>query len=42
VVQGWKVMDSDTLAQLDIPEHETVIEIPKALLGLTSADGRAE
>ena len=32
VVQGWKVADAETLAQLDIPDHETVIEIPRALL----------
>jgi hypothetical protein len=39
LVQGWKVLDDETLAQLDIPDHETVIEIPKNLLGF-AADGR--
>lgn len=33
VVQGWRVLDEDTLAQMKIPGHETVIEIPKQLLG---------
>jgi hypothetical protein len=28
VVQGWRVNDPETLAQLDIPAHETVVEIP--------------
>jgi hypothetical protein len=32
VVQGWRVDDSDALAKLDIPGHETVVEIPIALL----------
>ncbi|MQA14626.1 MAG: hypothetical protein GEV09_10775 [Pseudonocardiaceae bacterium] len=32
VVQGWKVLDADTLAPFNLPEHETVIEVPKALL----------
>jgi hypothetical protein len=33
VVQGWRVEDAETLAQMKIPGHEAVIEIPKALLG---------
>jgi hypothetical protein len=32
VIQGWKVADAAALDQLDIPHHETVIEIPAALL----------
>jgi hypothetical protein len=32
VVQGYKVEDAETLAQLRIPGHETVIEIPAELL----------
>lgn len=32
VIQGWKVADAEALSQLDIPDHETVIEIPAALL----------
>jgi hypothetical protein len=31
VVQGWKVTDTQTLSQMDIPEHETVLEVPAAL-----------
>ncbi|HEU0088025.1 MAG TPA: hypothetical protein VFQ77_10305 [Pseudonocardiaceae bacterium] len=31
LVQGWKVLDAETLAQLNLPEHETVVEVPKAL-----------
>ena len=30
--QGWKVADAGALSQMDIPEHEAVIEIPAALL----------
>jgi hypothetical protein len=32
VVQGYKVEDAQTLLQLQIPDHETVIEIPAQLL----------
>jgi hypothetical protein len=32
VVQGWKVADGEALSHLDIPDHETVIEIPAELL----------
>ena len=32
VVQGWKIPDAETLAQLDLPDHETAVEIPRALL----------
>jgi hypothetical protein len=32
VVQGWKVTDAETLAQLDMPEHETAVIVPKALM----------
>lgn len=28
VVQGWRVTDPQALAQLDIPDHETVVEVP--------------
>jgi hypothetical protein len=30
--QSWKVIDAERLAQLDIPEHETVIEFPGRML----------
>ncbi|PRX48696.1 hypothetical protein B0I33_104514 [Prauserella shujinwangii] len=35
VVQGYKVTDADALAELrrrGLPDHETAVEIPKALL----------
>jgi len=30
--QSWKVTDQERLAQLDVPEHETVIEFPSRML----------
>ncbi len=33
VVQGWRITDAATLADIgEIPEHETVIRIPKRLM----------
>jgi len=32
VVQGWKITDREALSQMDIPEQETAVEIPAALL----------
>lgn len=32
VVQGWLVADPDALAQMDIPEGETCVEIPDRML----------
>ncbi|MEV4410600.1 hypothetical protein [Catellatospora sp. NPDC049609] len=32
VVQGWRVTDPQALSQLDIPEHETVVEVPSDVL----------
>lgn len=32
VVQGWKITDAEALAQLDMPEQETAVEIPADLL----------
>lgn len=29
LVQGLKVLDDERLSQLDVPDHETVVEIPK-------------
>jgi hypothetical protein len=31
VFQSWKV-DSERLAQLDVPDHETVIEVPRRMM----------
>ena len=33
LVQGWRMTDPEALAAMSIPGHETVVEIPKALLG---------
>lgn len=41
--QSWKVTDPERLAQLDVPDHETVIEFPARMLqflpGVTGGDG---
>ena len=31
-MQGWKVTDQEALAVMRIPDHETAVEIPSALL----------
>lgn len=38
VVQGWRVLDSDALAAMNIPEHETCVEIPKDLMAYLEKD----
>jgi hypothetical protein len=30
--QSWRVLDPERLAQLDIPDHETVIEFPRRMM----------
>ncbi|MDI1461839.1 hypothetical protein QEZ54_12735 [Catellatospora sp. KI3] len=32
VVQGWRVTDPEALSQLDVPAHETVVEVPADVL----------
>ncbi|MFF0625862.1 hypothetical protein [Streptomyces sp. NPDC004296] len=32
LVQGLKVLDDERLSQLDLPAHETVVEIPKYMV----------
>jgi len=32
IVQGWRVTDPEALSQLDIPAHETVVEVPADVL----------
>ena len=32
VLQGYKVLDRDRLAQMKIPDHETVIEFPRRMM----------
>jgi len=38
VIQGWKITDPATLAQLNIPDHETVIAVPKHLMRFLPKD----
>jgi hypothetical protein len=39
VIQGWIVNDEAILAQLFIPDDETIVEVPAALLDYLSLDG---
>ncbi|MFJ9158657.1 hypothetical protein ACIRPS_17860 [Streptomyces griseoviridis] len=32
LVQGWKVEDVERLVQMDIPGHESVVEIPRRMV----------
>ncbi|MYZ35718.1 MULTISPECIES: hypothetical protein [unclassified Streptomyces] len=32
LVQGWKVEDAERLRQMDIPGHESVVEIPRRMV----------
>jgi hypothetical protein len=32
ILQGWKVLDPAKLAEMSIPEHETVIEFPARMM----------
>lgn len=32
VIQGYRIDDAETLSQLSVPSHETVVEIPADLL----------
>lgn len=32
LLQGWKVLDQERLAQMEIPGHETVIEFPRRMM----------
>ena len=38
VVQGWVVADRDVLAQMDIPEGETCVEIPDRMIQFFKED----
>lgn len=31
ILQGWRVTDAERLAQMNVPEHETVIEFPRRM-----------
>lgn len=39
VVQGWIITDRDVLARHDLPDDETLVEVPPALLKYLSLDG---
>jgi hypothetical protein len=32
VIQGWKIADAALLAKLDVPEHESVIRLPRRMM----------
>ncbi|MQA13792.1 MAG: hypothetical protein GEV09_06335 [Pseudonocardiaceae bacterium] len=38
LVQGWRVGDAEALADMDVPDHETVVEVPRGLLRLASPE----
>ena len=38
LVQGWRVRDTEALAGMNVPAHETVVEIPRALLRFAPAE----
>jgi hypothetical protein len=40
VVQGWTVTDPDALAQMDIPDGETCVEIPDRMLQFFRQEAR--
>ena len=39
VVQGWVVTDSEVLAQLDVSDGETLVEVPPRLMVHLAKDG---
>lgn len=39
VVQGWIITDPEVLARHDLPDDETLVEVPPALLTYLSLDG---
>ncbi len=39
LVQGWVVTDPEALAQMSIPEGETVVEIPDRMLQFFAQGG---
>ncbi|MFJ3952930.1 hypothetical protein ACIPXV_23305 [Streptomyces libani] len=45
LVQGLKVLDGERLSQMDLPDYETVVEIPKYMTQFfpeVRGDGRAD
>ncbi|WP_455353571.1 hypothetical protein [Streptomyces sp. SYSU K217416] len=41
VIQGWKVYANDLLMRLDVPDGQTVIEVPTELFEHLTKDGQA-
>lgn len=39
VIQGWIVTDAATLTELTVPDDETLVEVPAALLDHLALDG---
>lgn len=39
VIQGWIVTDPDILKRLDVPDTETLVEVPPGLLNFLISDG---
>ncbi|MBT1187186.1 hypothetical protein HET69_25110 [Streptomyces sp. CJ_13] len=40
VVQGWKILDAERRAQLDLPGHEDVIELPRRMVAFFEKEDR--
>ncbi|MEV7089777.1 hypothetical protein AB0O07_28470 [Streptomyces sp. NPDC093085] len=38
-MQGWKVTDAEVLAKFDIPDDETIVEVPASLFRHLAKDG---
>ncbi|MFJ6384968.1 hypothetical protein ACIQI7_33790 [Kitasatospora sp. NPDC092039] len=32
LIQGWKVLDEERRSQLELPDHEDVVEFPKRMM----------
>lgn len=41
VVQGWVITDPDALAELNLPEGESAVEIPDRVIQFFGQEGRA-
>lgn len=40
VVQGWKILDAERRAQLDLPGHEDVIGLPRRMVAFFEKEDR--
>lgn len=41
LVQGWKVAEPETLAKLDVPEDEAIVEVYARLMTHLTKDGKS-